>query len=509
MPTSHRTSLASLATELVALGLHPQVVGGDVPLTGCACDSRDTRAHDLFVCKGQAFSPAYLHAALSAGAGAYLCNQDLAPRLAQEAPEAPALVLPNSELRAGMAHASRLAWGEPDLTCPVFGITGTKGKSSAVYLARAILARNHPVGIMGSIGTYDGIEDFESHNTTPEAPELWRHLAHAAASELAGTVMEVSSQALKYDRTLGLRFAAGAFLNIGRDHISPVEHPNFEDYFASKLRLFEQARVGIVNLGTERLDEVLAAAKACEQVLCLSATGDAPVQGVHPTIWASDVRSADGRVRFVCHTPQWTDELELGMPGLFNVENALVAVAIAQLVGASVSDIVQGLPEARVPGRMELIGNEGDHVLGLVDYAHNKLSYQKLFGSLAQEFPNRRIISVFGAPGGKAQERRRELPEEAARWSDLMIFTAEDPAHESAADICAEMASHAPSGSHYVVEPDRTEAIRLAVADALAHEQPALVCLLAKGDETRQHIGDEYPPMVPDGEVFKQTLALR
>ena len=505
--SSSSTPLSTLADALREAGLNPALNGSDVPVFGCACDSRDVTEHNLFVCKGAAFSPRFLTAARQAGAESYLCSASAAAALAEVEPSMPALVLPDDELRAAMAHASRLAWHEPDLALPVFGITGTKGKSSAVYLARAVLKQHHPVGIMGSIDTYDGIEDFESHNTTPEAPELWRHLAHACDAGLSGTVMEVSSQALKYDRTLGLRFAAGAFLNIGRDHISPVEHPDFEDYFASKLRLFAQSRVGIVNLGTERLADVVAAAQACEQVLYLSAKGGDAVDGIAPTHWASNVRSGGGRVRFVCHTPSWEGELELGMPGLFNVENALVAVAIAQLAGASYNDIAEGLPQARVPGRMELIGSDEDHVMALVDYAHNKLSYQKLFASLAEEFPGRRLTAVFGAPGGKAQERRRELPEEAARWVSKMFLTEEDPAHESAADICEEMASHVPAGAEYVVEPNRTQAIYQAVDDALASEQPTLVCLLAKGDETRQHVGDEYPPMTPDGEVFKQAIA--
>ena len=507
---STHITLAQLAIQLAQLGIQAQLQGADAPLAGASCDSRDTQAGDLFCCKGAAFRPAFLSNALAAGARAYLCDVSHAPALAEEAPGAPALVVPDAQFRAAMAHASRLAWGEPDLALPVLGLTGTKGKSTAEQMIRAMFDCGSSVaraGVMGSIDTFDGIERFESHNTTPEAPELWRHLAHARQSGLEAMVMEVSSQALKYDRTLGLRMQVGVFLNIGRDHISPVEHPDFEDYFASKLRIFGQARHAVVNLGTDRLADVLEAAQASQDIVCLSADGPDPVQGIAPNIWATDVRPGGGQVRFVCHTPAWERELVVGMPGLFNVENALASVAVAQLAGLDADRIIAGMTQARVPGRMELIGGEPDHVIGLVDYAHNKLSYQRLFASLAQEFPGRKITALFGCPGNKAQERRAELPQEAARFADYLIYTEEDPAHERVEDICAEMARNTPAGVRYTVEVDREQAIRLAVREALADPEPSIVCLLAKGDETRQHRGDEYPAMVPDGTVFREALA--
>ncbi len=121
------------------------------------------------------------------------------------------------------------------------GITGTKGKSTTSFLLKSIFAAAgmHP-SIIGSIETDDGIDAFESHNTTPEAVDLWRHVFNTAESGRKHLVMEVSSHALKYDRTLGLMLDVACFLNIGRDHISPSEHPSFEDYFASKLRIFDQ-----------------------------------------------------------------------------------------------------------------------------------------------------------------------------------------------------------------------------------------------------------------------------
>jgi UDP-N-acetylmuramoyl-L-alanyl-D-glutamate--2,6-diaminopimelate ligase len=151
---------------------------------------------------------------------------------------------------------------------------------------------------------------------------------------------------------------------------------------------------------------------------------------------------------------------------------------------------------------MELVRGPDEKVVGLVDYAHNKLSYQRFFPSVEQEFPGHRIIVVLGAPGGKAQERRHELPEEASKHADVLIYTEEDPGPERAEDICREMAEATPAGTCYEVILDREDAIRRAVELGYAGEGPAIVCMLAKGDETRQHVGDSFVPCRPDGEIF-------
>ena len=138
--------------------------------------------------------------------------------------------------------------------------------------------------MIGSVNTDDGIECYESTNTTPEAPEVWRHIANCRTSGRQSMVMEVSSQALKYQRVENLPFDVACFLNIGRDHISPIEHPTFEDYFESKLRIFDQAKTAVVNLGTEEVDRVLGAASTAERLVTVG------VEHPEASLWASDVR---------------------------------------------------------------------------------------------------------------------------------------------------------------------------------------------------------------------------
>lgn len=488
--------------DLLAGTLNLTAEAGATPVSGADCDSRVPCAGHVFICKGRAFRPAYLASALEKGAVAYLCDEERAEELAASAPGVPALVASN--LRRAMALVSAAAFGHPDRDIKVVGITGTKGKSTVSYMLRAALDGDEPysaTGVIGSIDTFDGVENLESHNTTPEAPDLWRHVANARSSGLPYLDMEVSSQGLKYDRVLGLTFDVACFLNIGRDHISPVEHPDFEDYFESKLRIFDQARAAVVNLDCDCADIVLERARRCERVLTFSAEGRPEAD-----VRASEVRSHYGVVQFHAQTPTWEGNFALAMPGLFNVDNALATIAICELLGIVGEQVQFALCRAKVPGRMELLRTPDQRVVGLVDYAHNKLSYQRLFPSIKKEFPGFRIIALFGAPGGKAYERRTELPQEAAKWADHLIYTEEDPAHDPVEEICAQMAAATPAGVPHEVICDREAAVRRAVDLAYEGEGPAIVCLLAKGDETRQHVGDEFLPCRTDADIFQDAV---
>ena len=201
------------------------------------------------------------------------------------------------------------------------------------------------------------------------------------------------------------------------------------------------------------------------------------------------------------------ERVELGMPGLFNVDNALAAVVMARLLGADYDAIRAGLAQMHVPGRMELVSSADGHVLAIVDFAHNELSFQTLFKSVKAEYPDRRVVALFGAPGGKAQERREELPRVAGAYADHIVYTEDDPAHERVEDICAELVSHTPEGVSCEVILDREQAVREVLERALEAPERSVVLLLAKGDETSQHRGDEYPEVKSDLALAREVLA--
>ena len=486
-----------------------------------AIDSREVSPGNLFVCKGAAFRPAFLADAVRRGAVAYLCEDDeRAEELAAQAPGVPRLTV-HRGVRRAMALVAPLIYAHPERALTIVGITGTKGKSTVAYMLRSILhAAGVTPSILGSIETDDGVRAFESHNTTPEAPDLWLHLRNTVDAGRDVMLMEVSSQGLKYDRVLGVPFEIACFLNIGRDHISPIEHPTFEDYFQSKLRIFEQCETAVVNLDTERVEEVLAAASASAKRLVTlhtdhTAAGStagpaASARGCAADFCATDIETVDGGIAFTVEERGAADTtrhgIVLGMTGFFNVDNALAACAIARLMGFDYDAIARGLAHVRVPGRMELVSSGDGHVLAIVDYAHNELSFDALFSSVKRQYPDRRIIAVFGAPGDKAQERRSALPRVAGAYADLLIYTEEDPAHEAVEDICAELSANTPAGVAHRIIPDREEAVAHALHTALADKQPSVVLLLAKGDETRQHRGDSYPEVKSDLSLAREIL---
>lgn len=461
-----------------------------------SCDSREVIPGTLFICKGAHFKAEFLRSAAEKGAFAYIADKPY------DNVDLPCLQV--TDVRLTMALLADYYYNHPSGKLSVVGVTGTKGKSSTTYYLKYIFDEylaakgQKPSGVVGGIETYDGVEKFESHLTTPEPLELERHFANGVSTDMRYLTMEVSSQALKYDRVKNVEFASAVFLNIGTDHISPIEHPDFEDYFNSKLRIFAQAASACVNLDSDHADRVLEAARVCPRIITFSQKDPSA------TIFGSQVRKMGGDILFRVKTPRYSREFRLTMPGLFNVQNALAALAVCEALGIPEQYAFAGLMKARVPGRMEVYTNADDRVSVIVDYAHNKLSFETLFQSVQAEYPGRRIVTVFGCPGYKAYDRRRDLGEISGRYSDLVILTEEDAGEEPVEDICRDIAQYVEAEKcDYSIVPDRGEAIRQAV---MSCHEPTVILLTGKGAETRQKRGIEYIDTPSDVEYSKKFL---
>lgn len=460
-------------------------------------DSKDMKPGGMFICKGAHFLPAYLDDAVERGAFCYVSEEEYEP-LKKDA----AAIIVN-DIRKSMALLANRFYNEAWRRLNLIGITGTKGKSTVTYYVKYILDHylaamgKPPCAVLSGIDVDDGVILEESHLTTPEAVMLHRHFKNAADSGREYLTMEVSSQALKYDRTAGVNFTAGCYLNVGEDHISPIEHSDFDDYFESKLKLFKQCDIACINFDADHAQEVCDAVDPQSRIITFGTNEGSDIYG-HRIV------SKEGGIDFEVRTPSFTHEFSLGMTGLFNVENALAAISICYGLNIPVKSMYEGLLTARVPGRMELFTGERSGTLVIVDYAHNRMSFDRLFRSTIKEYPNRRITAVFGCPGKKALARRSELSEIAGRYSAKIYITEEDAGEEDVMAICGEIASHVrKTGCRYEIEPDRGEAIRKAIEEA---DENTVILLTGKGRETRQKRGVLYIDCPSDVEYVLQYL---
>ena len=458
-------------------------------------NSNDVRENTLFICKGAHFKLEYLKSAEEKGACCYVSE-------AKHDTDCGYIIV--SDIRHAMGIIVNIYYENIWSKLNLIGITGTKGKSTTTYFVKYILdeylkAKRKPQsGVISSIDTYDGVESFESHLTTPEPLDLHRHFKNAVDSSIEYMTMEVSSQALKYDRVYGVEFGVGCYLNIGEDHISDIEHPNFDDYFYSKMKLFDQTKIACVSLDTLRRDEVLKAASKCERVITFS-TEDRSAD-----IYAYDIKKVGNDTSFMVHTPSFDNEFVLTIPGLFNVQNALAAIAICTALQIPEHYMYVGLMKARSSGRMEIYQNADNQVIVIVDYAHNKLSFENLYKSVLKEFPNRKIYTVFGCPGYKALQRRHDLGMLSGKYSDKVFITEEDPGEEPLEDICRDIAKYVDeAGGKYEIIEDRGEAIRRAIFES---DTDSIVLVTGKGNETRQKRGTEYVPCMTDVEYTLKYL---
>ena len=239
-------------------------------VTGITYNSREAAAGTLFVCKGAHFREKYLADAISQGTVCYVSEKDYS----SVSGDCTGIIV--SDIRKAMPLISELFYGRLSDKLHMIGITGTKGKSTTAYYMRYILddymaaEGRARTAICSGIDNYDGVIEEESHLTTPEIMELYQHMNNAVSTGIEYMTMEVSSQALKYDRVDGITFEAGAFLNIGTDHISAIEHPDFNDYLESKLRLFGHCRKACINLDCDEQEMIQKASSDCPYVISFS-----------------------------------------------------------------------------------------------------------------------------------------------------------------------------------------------------------------------------------------------
>jgi UDP-N-acetylmuramoyl-L-alanyl-D-glutamate--2,6-diaminopimelate ligase len=475
-------------------------------VTGATLRAQYVRAGDLFAALpgARAHGADFAAAAIEAGAAAVLTDPAGADRPALQGTTVPLLVHDNPRAVLGVL-ASRI-YGDPSRHLAVLGVTGTSGKTTTTAMVAAgLAAAGRTAGLIGTIGTRIGGERVPSALTTPEAPDLQALLAVMVERGVTHVAMEVSSHALVLGRVAGIRFEVGAFTNLSQDHLD--FHPDMEDYFAAKARLFD---------GRSRTEVVCTDSEWGRRLV---KPGTVAVSTLHTSPgergWAAvDVAAADdGGQSFTALGPdRLRIDISLRLPGTFNVANALLAVAILHQVGIEPAAIAAGLAEVDVPGRMERV-DLGQDFTAVVDYSHKPaavaLALDAVRAQLARAGKGGRVLTVLGCGGDRDAGKRPLMGEAAARRSALLVVTDDNPRTEDPAAIRAAMLA----GALAVPEEQRGEVVeigdrRAAIQHAVASAHPGDVVVVAgKGHETGQEVAGVVHPFSDRDELASAIRA--
>jgi UDP-N-acetylmuramoyl-L-alanyl-D-glutamate--2,6-diaminopimelate ligase len=471
-------------------------------------DSRRAAPGSLFVAlKGQrADGASFAPQATARGAVAVVAESEAPDQM-----HVPWMVVPDARL--ALAELAAEFFGHPSRELPVIGVTGTNGKTTITYLVASILDQaGRRCGRIGTIGYRVGLVEHEASRTTPEAPDVQRLLREMVGARCLACAMEVSSHALALLRVDRMRFAAGVFTNLTRDHLD--FHHGMEDYFLAKRRLFEMLAPGapaVVNLDDpygQRLQREFPGAVT----FALDRLADITVGGLELSL-----HGLSGEVR----TPAGAFRLRSPLVGRPNASNVLAAAAVAVSLDVPLPVVEQGIAAlGNVPGRFQTVSTDQDEVAVVVDYAHTDDALRNLLDT-ARPLTHGRVVTVFGCGGDRDRTKRPLMGMVAARLSDQVVLTSDNPRSEDPLEVIEDVKRGIVPPERPVVRhgqpvpsirqvawraiPDRREAIEWAIREAHPGD---LVLIAGKGHEKTQTIGDRALPF-DDVAVAREVLGAR
>ncbi len=427
-------------------------------------DSRKAVEGTLFVCMVGAETDGHKYArnAYDAGCRVFVleAGHETAAHLG-DVPEEPYVIVVENT-RVALAKLSDTFFGHPSGDLKVIGITGTKGKTSITYILQAVLDKaGIPTGLIGTAGASWNGKQVPTVNTTPESYETQKLLRQMADDGVKAVAIEVSSLGVKWHRTDFLEFFCGIFTNISPDHIGGHEHKTYEEYYSFKKAFFSLCGQAAACGDDPAAADMLEAVPGRKIFYGLSEHNEFRAENMVPT------RSDDFMgIRFdFLRNGVKEDTFEISLPGDFSVHNALAVLAVCDLMGLDLEKAKEGLRTVRVPGRCQIKYLSKEFGI-IIDYAHNDISLEGIIQTVRAYGP-KRIITLFGSVGDRAQLRREELGTTSGRLADFTVITEDDPGFEDPKKIADEIAvfvEKAGGAGKYVVIPDREEAVAYAVA---------------------------------------------
>ena len=452
----------------------------EVEISGLAYSSQSVTPGALFFCvpgfrsDGHDFAPD----AVQRGAAALVTER----RLDLGVPE---IVV--DDVRAAMGPAAARFYGDPTAELDVVGITGTNGKTTTAFLVRHLLeAAGRQTGLLGTVKRVVGGVEEDVERTTPEAIDLQETFRRMRDGGDRAVAMEVSSHALELGRVAGIRFACRVFTNLTQDHLD--FHETMDAYFAAKRRLFEEPGLSVVNVDDEYGRRIAAEVDAV--TFGIEHEADYRAREIDFDVMGS---------RFIVDTPDGELRVESPLPGLFNVQNVLGAVAAVRSLGVEQISL-EGFE--RVPGRFEAV-DEGQDFGVLVDYAHTPDSLENVLRA-AREVARGRLHVVFGAGGDRDRGKRPLMGEAARRLADRVLVTSDNPRSEQPEAIIDEVMEGA--GPDAEREVDRRRAITQVIEEA---EPGDVVVIAGKGHEQGQEFENGRKEPFDDVTVAREALRAR
>ena len=485
MPPHDRPALVSDARSL------------EVDCTGIAYDSRRVAPGMVFVAVPgmKADGLQFVSQAVTSGAAAIVAEQP-APT------PAPVPWVVVTSARLALAVLATEFFDHPSHAMRVVGITGTNGKTTTGYLTAAIFeAAGLRCGLMGTVTYRIGARSMDATRTTPEAPELQSFMRRMVTEGCGACVMEVSSHALSLRRVDGIQFAARVFTNLTRDHLD--FHSNMEDYFAAKRRLFEMAPAdapSIINADDPRAQSLIDISQK-PVTYGINKPADVSPGPIAMTL--------DG-LQFDARLPQGVIKVRSRLVGRPNVYNILAAAATAASLDVPLDAIEKGIRQLPgVPGRFEVASTRDDDVTVIVDYAHTDDALRNLLET-ARPLAGHRLLTVFGAGGDRDRTKRPLMGMVAARLSDVVIITSDNPRGEDPLRIIEEVkrgadAETRQSSADVQTVVDRHDAILQAISTASKGD---VVLIAGKGHEKYQEIAGRTQPF-DDVAVAREGLEAR
>ncbi len=460
----------------------------ELEISGISCDSRKTKPGDLFVAvKGfESDGHKFVAKAVEKGAVCVLC---------EDMPETEIPCIRMADTRVGLAAVSANFLGRPAEKLKIVGVTGTSGKTTTTTLIRELIEKltGEMCGLIGTNVNIVGGVETEASRTTPESIEVQQLLYDMVEAGCKYAVMEVSSHALCLSRVYGIPFEAAVYTNLSLDHLD--FHGTMEEYAKAKALLFKQARHGSVNLDDKYASVMLEAAE-CPMMTYSARDNEADLV-------AKDIRFSAGGVRFIAVSDEGLDTVKMRIPGRFSVYNALSALSALKMLGLPVADAAKALAECPgVKGRAEVVPTGTDYTV-LIDYAHKPDALENILSTI-RECAEGRVVTLFGCGGDRDRTKRPVMGEIAARYSDFVVVTSDNPRTEDPMAIIGEILPGLKgSKTPYKVIENRPQAIRWAMENA----QPGDTIVLAgKGQETYQEIGHEKFHL-DEREVVRDVLA--